>query len=136
MVQKRQEAVQKLKKYIQQECNGRRQNRYEMEECLWQALLLFQEYPFYTAKGLDFTYYIKGNEIFFSRKDKSITRATVMLGFYAALSMHQKGEAVTGPKKLGCFGASYLYPVFICLEIIDETEKKVGYSKDCGKSIK
>ncbi|MDO5337547.1 MAG: hypothetical protein Q4E89_08835 [Eubacteriales bacterium] len=124
MIQEEQEAVQKLKKYIQEGCSGGEPDKYEMEECLWQVLLLFQEVPFYTAKGLDFTYHIKGNEIFFSRKDKSITRATVMLGFYAALSMRQRGELVTGPKKLGCFGASYLYPVFIALGIIEKADKK------------
>lgn len=28
------------------------------------------------------------------------------------------GEAITGPKKIGCYGASYLYPVFLQLGII------------------
>lgn len=36
---------------------------------------------FVTAKGLTFTYAIRGNEMFVSRKDKSLTRATAMLAF-------------------------------------------------------
>ncbi len=84
-------------------------------ESLWETLLLFQDYPFYTAKKLKFTYQIKGNEMFVDRKDKSITMSTVDLAFRRALEL---GEEATGPKKLGCFGASYLYPVFIRLGII------------------
>ncbi|MCD7750725.1 MAG: hypothetical protein LUI10_03135 [Lachnospiraceae bacterium] len=82
---------------------------------LWDTLLLFQDYPFYTAKGLKFTYTIRGGEMFVSRKDKSITRATVELAFRKALSLD---GIVTGPKKLGVFGASYLYPVFIRIGVI------------------
>lgn len=41
-----------------------------IESKLWKVLLLYQEETFQTAKGLSFTYRIKGNEIFISRKDK------------------------------------------------------------------
>lgn len=82
---------------------------------MWDTILLFQSYPFYTAKGLKFTYTVKGREIFVSRKEKSITRATVELAFQKALSM---GRIVSGPKKLGVFGASYLYPIFIRIGVI------------------
>ena len=58
---------------------------------------------------------IKGNEMFVTRKDKSITRASVMMAFHKALELDR---VVTGPKKLGTFGASYLYPVFCCLGVI------------------
>ena len=47
-----------------------------LEELLWNTLTAFEGYPFLTAKGLRFHYSIKGNEIFFSRKEKSVTRAT------------------------------------------------------------
>lgn len=70
---------------------------------------------FFTAKNLEFTYAIRGGELFVSRKEKSITRATVELAFWRALELK---EATTGPKKLGVFGASYLYPVFIELGVI------------------
>lgn len=111
----------------EQLCVARQQSlgrlRQEMtEENLWQAILLFQGCQFITAKGLEYTYCIKrnhegglGNEILFSRKEKTITRATVNIAFQRALAL---GGEVTGPKKLGVFGASYLYPVFVKLGVI------------------
>jgi hypothetical protein len=88
------------------------------EAALWYTLILFQEYPFSTAKGLRFSYSIKGNEIFFTRKEKSVTRATVNLALKKAMELQENGIKITGPKKLGCFGASYLYPVFVRIDII------------------
>lgn len=87
------------------------------EEILWDTLKLFAGCPFYTAKNLEFTYTIKGNEMFVSRKEKSITRATVNIAFRKAAEL---GAAATGPKKLGTFGASYLYPVFVRCKIIKQ----------------
>lgn len=81
----------------------------ELDKLLWDTLCLFQEVPFYTAKNLEFFYTIKGYEMFVSRKDKSITRSTVLLTFHNALKMNRKAS---GPKALGTFGASYLYPIF------------------------
>lgn len=82
---------------------------------LWNAIVAFQGYPFKTSKGLKFTYKVKGGELFFSRKEKSITRATVDIAFQKTMEL---GEKATGPKKLGVFGASYLYPVFMRLGVI------------------
>lgn len=90
----------------------------EIKGILWETLELFQEETFLTAKGLEYTYTIKGNELFVSRKNKSITRATVELAFLTAIKLQQDGLAVSGPKKLKTFGASYLYPVFIFIGII------------------
>ncbi|MCD8327140.1 MAG: hypothetical protein LUC90_10810 [Lachnospiraceae bacterium] len=84
-------------------------------EHLWAALVEFEGRSFFTAKNLEFTYTIKGGELFVSRKEKSITRATVELAFRKALELK---EAATGPKKLGVFGASYLYPVLMELGVI------------------
>ena len=86
-----------------------------LDEILWETLTKFQGHPFYTAKELELFYMIKGNEMFVTRKDKSITRASVMMAFHKALELDR---VVTGPKKLGTFGASYLYPVFCCLGVI------------------
>ncbi|MCD7886478.1 MAG: helix-turn-helix domain-containing protein [Clostridiales bacterium] len=88
-------------------------------ENLWAALLLFQSCPFHTAKGLEFSYTIKGGELFVSRKEKSITRSSVEMAFRRALAL---GE-VSGPKKLGVFGASHLYPVFLRLGVITAGKK-------------
>jgi hypothetical protein len=44
--------------------------------------------------------------------------ATVNLAFKEAIELQENGIKITGPKKLGCFGASYLYPVFIRIGVI------------------
>jgi len=53
----------------------------EKEEKLWQELIYLQGCLFTTSKGLDFTYKIHGEEMFVDRKEKSITRATVMKAY-------------------------------------------------------
>ena len=87
-------------------------------DTLWAALEEVQGESFLTAKGLEFTYSIRGFEMFASRKEKSLTRATVGMAFARAMELQQRGGGVSGPKKLGTFGASYLYPVFIRLGVI------------------
>lgn len=89
----------------------------QLDDILWDTLALFEGYTFYTAKGLDFSYTLKGYEMFVTRKTKSITRASVMVAFHTALRL---GDEATGPKKLGTFGASYLYPILVCLGVIGE----------------
>ncbi|WP_125140057.1 hypothetical protein [Clostridium transplantifaecale] len=84
---------------------------------LWNAIVAFAGYPFKTSKGLKFSYTVKGGELFFSRKEKSITRATVDMAFQRVMELN---SIVPGPKKLGVFGASYLYPVFVRLGLIDK----------------
>jgi len=90
-------------------------NDEEQRKELWEMLEYLQGCVFYTAKGLNFTYEIKGGELFVNRKGKSITKSTVMMAFRRCLEL--KG-IVSGPKKLGTFGASYLYPVFVKLGVI------------------
>lgn len=87
-------------------------------EYLWDALSAFAGEPFKTAKGLSYAYFVRGNELFFTRKEKSVTRASVNRAFDVALRLQREGVAVTGPKMLGCFGASYLYPVFIRIGVV------------------
>ena len=95
-----------------------------LDEALWDALIALQGETFSTAKGLAYTYLIRerrdgamSGEMFISRKEKSITQSTVFMAFHKALEL---GGEVVGPKKLGTFGASYLYPVFIRLGVIRE----------------
>lgn len=95
-------------------------NLTEADKHLWEALSLLQGRTFYTRKGLPFTYQIKGYEMFISRKEKSLTKATVLLAFHHAVQLQKNGCIINGPKKLGTFGASYLYPIFIELGIITE----------------
>ena len=87
----------------------------EQEDALWSMLIYLQGCVFLTAKGLKFTFKIKGGEMFVNRKTKSITQATVFMAFRKAMEL---GGVVAGPKKLGTFGASYLYPIFVRLGVI------------------
>ena len=91
------------------------QSKQEQEAALWKLLLYLQGCVFLTAKGLKFTYKIKGGEMFVNRKSKSITQATVFMAFHKAMEL---GGVVAGPKKLGTFGASYLYPIFVRIGVI------------------
>lgn len=78
-------------------------------ELLWNVIQVFADYPFQTySKGIRFRYEVKGNEIFVSRKKKSITKATVVLAYQRM----RDGENLQKAKDLGTFGASYLYPIF------------------------
>ena len=56
------------------------------------------------------------------RKEKTITRNTVLLAYEKALELMETEGCVSGPKKLGVFGASYLYPVFLKLGICRKTK--------------
>ena len=98
--------AQRIRKYRKREKVGKVLCENMTVENLWNALITFEDYPFYTAKGLKFTYCIKSGELFVSRKEKSITKATVELAFEKAIELEGK---VSGPKKLGVFGAGYLY---------------------------
>lgn len=111
-------AEQRLKMIVDGSLHGEQIDPVACPEVLWDALIGVQREQFITAKGLTFTYTIRGNEMFVSRKDKSLTRATVALAFHNALALQRSGEGVAGPKKLKTFGASYLYPVFIRLGVI------------------
>ncbi len=81
---------------------------------LWSEMIRHQGSCFQTAKGLDFTYEIRGYEMFVDRKQKSITFSSVSMAYE---KVRELGGIVTGPKKLGVFGASYLYPVFVRLGV-------------------
>ena len=59
----------------------------------------------------------KGHEIFISRKDKSITYSSVKK---ALEEVEKLNGIVSGPKKLGVFGSSYLYPIFKEIGVIKE----------------
>ncbi len=87
----------------------------EKKEKLWQELTYLQGCLFTTSKGLDFTYKIRGGEMFVDRKEKSITRAIVMKAYGKVVELD---GVMKGPKALGTFGASYLYPIFVKMGLI------------------
>ena len=71
--------------------------REKAQDYLWNELVLLQSQTFRTVKGLEYTYQIRGNEMFVSRKTKSITKASVDLALEKIIEL--SGE-VAGPKKL------------------------------------
>ena len=93
---------------------------------LWRCIELFEGYAFHTAKGLKYRYKVKGGELFVDRKEssKSITKSTVELAFKKGMELMEKEGVVSGPKKLGTFGASYLYPMFIRFGVITDLRRK------------
>ena len=89
------------------------------EDILWETVEVFAGYPFSTVKGKRFSYSVKGYEIFVDRKKKSITKATVMLFAERVREIQHSGEKITGPKKVGTFGASYLFLIFLRFGLIE-----------------
>ena len=81
-------------------------------ELLWQMLCELQKIPFYTVKGIQFTYSIRGYEMFVDRKEKSITQATVLLSAQRVLEKQNQGIAITGPKKNRYFWSKLSVPDF------------------------
>ena len=100
------------------------------ENRLWAMLTERSGSTFTTAKGLTFTCTIRGNELFVDRKEKSITRATVNQAYRKAVELQ---GIVPGPKALGTFGASYLYPIFCELGIIDREKSAAVPKKTPGR---
>ena len=93
---------------------------------LWDILITHQGKQFATCgrgalPGKQFTYRIKGGEMFISTKEKSITKASVVMAYQKALLIQKQEGCVTGPKRIGTFGTSYLYPIFLRLGFITRT---------------
>jgi len=89
-------------------------------EDVWKSMIALQSaHVFHTARGLPYTFTISGGVIKLSRKANPITRATVELAYRNAVH-----GTVPGPKALRCFGASYLYPIFQTIGVIDSKSSK------------
>ncbi len=86
------------------------------KEELWGLITAGQGKTVYTAKGLPFTYRVKGGELFADRKKKSITRATFEQAYQKI--MDDTEHKITGPKSLNCFGGPYVWAVFKSLGVV------------------
>ena len=106
--------AERQKQYRVKKRNNTRNNS-EKEEMLWREMIYLQGCLFTTCKGLNFTYKIHGGELFVDRKEKSITRAAVMNAYRKVIELN---GIVKGPKMLGTFCASYLYPIFVKIGLI------------------
>ena len=105
--------------------------RSDAEAWLWKTVIAFEGYPFSTAKGLRFSYVLKRGknglptaEIEIDRREKTITKATICLAFRTALGIQKREGYVSGPKKIGGFCASYLYPMFLRFGVIKQVPMK------------
>lgn len=130
---KRYRATKKLRAAVETE------HAEKISASLWRCVIIFEGYPFSTSgrglrSGVEYKYKVTrrgssggrhydgesvqgyGNELFVvqngEKKEKSISRSTVELGFQKYLEVLKEDGSVTGPKKLGVFGASYLLPLF------------------------
>lgn len=99
-------------------------SEYTKEEiAVWNKLAENEGREFRTFKGLSFTYRIQGNEMFISRKKKSLTRSSLNIAYRNGRKLMEEEGFVSGPKKLGTFGASYIYAIFKELSIIEGRRK-------------
>ena len=125
---------QKALKALKRELSGRG----DWTETLWSCIVLYQGQKFKTSgrgsehKGaVGFTYSLKTSgitgekteELVFStrEKEKTVTRSSVERAFETALEIQQGEGYVSGPKKIGGFGASYLYAIFLKWGVIKES---------------
>ena len=92
-------------------------------QAVWELLKQHAGEPFTTAKGLPFTYVVRGWELFVDRRAKSITFSTVAAALRKIDALLAEGAVITGPKMIGCYGASYLYPVFLALGVLPAPPK-------------
>jgi hypothetical protein len=83
------------------------------EQDFWRRFCALMGTEFTTRRGLKYTFSVQGNEVFFNRKEKSVTVATVMQAYRKAMEQLQKGKFLKGPSCLGGFGASYLFPIIL-----------------------
>ena len=114
----RKKAVEKLQMFNAEVSEKKRKQ-------LWDTIELFEGYPFMSVKGLRFRYAVNGNEIMINRKKKAITRSSVDMAVKKVIKLN--GE-VAGPKKLGVFGSSYLYSIFLRFGLIREEDMDEYFS--------
>lgn len=98
-------------------------------DTLWNALLIYQGYTFYTMTGLQFSYEIrKGRngeytkELWIDRRgeSKSLTMSTILKGYENSIG----AGIVERPKNLGDLrGVSYIYSIFFRFGLIEVPEE-------------
>ena len=87
-------------------------------EAIWQLLQQHQARPSTPPRSAVHLYDPRG-ELFVNRRRKSITVSTVRRALEKITQLEAAGEVITGPKKIGCYGASYLYPVLLALDVLE-----------------
>ncbi|MGN0404180.1 MAG: hypothetical protein ACI4F1_03060 [Bariatricus sp.] len=106
------------------------------EENLWNCIVAFQDYPFYTSSGLPFRYTLKigrngeyTKELFIDRREnsKSLSWSSVRIAFGKAIG--KKGYVFKRPKEIADVrGISYVYSLlwrFGVIMVPEEVEMKL-----------
>ena len=118
--------------------------RHPDEKHLWDCIIGFQGYPFYTVSGLPFSYKLKTGrngqptkELWIDRREhsKSLAWSSVCLAFENVVKMQngqdfaEKRPLIMRPKGMGDIrGVSYIYPIFYKFGLIRIPEKA-----ECGR---
>lgn len=110
------------------------------EENLWKCVIAFQEYPFFTASGLPFTYKLKTGrsgeytkELFIDRREnsKSLSWSSVRMVFEKA--REKRGGVFARPKEIADVrGVSYSFSLlwrFGVIQVPEEIENKMSGEK-------
>lgn len=111
------------------------------EENLWNCVIAFQQYPFYTSSGLPFQYTLKvgrngeyTKELFINRREnsKSLSWSSVRIAFEKA--MEKKSSVFTRPKEIADVrGISYSYSLlwrFGVITVPEEVENSMRGKKN------
>ena len=107
------------------------------EDNLWDTVVAFQGYPFYTVFGLLFRYELKrgksgslNKELIVSRRKESKTLAWSSVRLASDSALQHRGEIIERPKALGDIrGVSYIYPMlyrFGVIEVPEKAKEKMG----------
>lgn len=86
----------------------------EKEETLWQELIYLQGCIFTTGNGINFTYRIRGSEMFVDGEEKGIPRVAVMKAYRKVVGRDTTEE----PENPEASVENYLYPVFAKMGLI------------------
>lgn len=73
-------------------------------DAVWALLQQHQQEVFHTAKGLPFTYTIRGRELFVDRRQKSITVSTVANALEKIAALEEAGLRSAALKSLAAMG--------------------------------
>ncbi|MBO6137492.1 MAG: hypothetical protein J6O71_02675 [Lachnospiraceae bacterium] len=92
---------------------------------VWTEIEKHQGEVLLTSRGLEFTYQVKGGCLYISRKKKELTKASLERAYNEAVKLDLR---VSGPKKLKVFGASYIYPIFLHIGLIQKPEAPIKKS--------
>jgi CRISPR/Cas system endoribonuclease Cas6 (RAMP superfamily) len=105
-------AVEKLKKMVDADPE-------DIGEQLWNTIVLFENYTFHTVQGSKFRYTVQGQEILLNRQQESITKSSVNRAYEEVMELRAAGQPISEEKQLKILGASYVFPVFRRLRLIE-----------------